>query len=111
MRKGILITAAVLMLAVVATGARASVVRTSLDEQAAGTCDPAHPPCFSLVSTIAFSSTRDNPAGGLLAAEIYLMNSDGTDPRRVTDKHGRRRLRDLVAGREENRLRQQSQPN
>jgi TolB protein len=85
MRNGILITVAALMLVVVSASARASVVRTSLDEQAAGTCGPANPPCFSLVSTIAFSSTRDNPAGGLPAAEIYLMNPDGTDPRRLTD--------------------------
>lgn len=41
---------------------------------------------FSLVSTIAFVSSRDNPTGiPLLAAEIYLMNGDGTNPRRVTE--------------------------
>ncbi len=42
---------------------------------------------FSLVSTIAFVSTRDNPTNPNpgLAAEIYLMNPDGTDPRRLTD--------------------------
>jgi TolB protein len=39
-----------------------------------------------LHSAIAFVSTRDDPAGNpLLAAEIYLMNGDGTNPRRVTE--------------------------
>lgn len=41
---------------------------------------------FTLVSTIAFTSTRDDPtANPQLAAEIYLVNGDGTDPRRVTE--------------------------
>ena len=41
---------------------------------------------FTLVSTIAFSSIRDNPTGNpFLAAEIYLINPDGTNPRRLTD--------------------------
>jgi Tol biopolymer transport system component len=45
---------------------------------------------FTLVSTIAFVSTRDDPTGNpLLAAEIYLMDGDvtavnGGNPRRVT---------------------------
>jgi Tol biopolymer transport system component len=39
-----------------------------------------------LFSTIAFSSTRDDPAGPpLLTAEIYLMNPDGSNQRRVTE--------------------------
>jgi TolB protein len=38
-----------------------------------------------LVSTIAFSSTRDDPANiPLLTGEIYLLNPDGTNARRVT---------------------------
>jgi Tol biopolymer transport system component len=47
----------------------------------------ANPPCFPLVSTIAFVSTRDNPAftPPANAAEIYLMDGDGTDPQRLTD--------------------------
>jgi TolB protein len=54
--------------------------------QPAGSCDPAEAPCFTLESTIAFSSTRDNPAGNpLLASEIYLMKGDGTNPRRLTE--------------------------
>jgi len=37
------------------------------------------------VSTIAFTSGRDNPTGNpQLAAEIYLMNGDGTNPVRLT---------------------------
>jgi TolB protein len=41
---------------------------------------------FELVSTIAFSSTRDDPtANPLLAAEIYLMSSDGTNVQRLTN--------------------------
>ncbi len=47
----------------------------------------------TLRSTIAFVSTRHDPAldpavdsqRALLAAEIYLMNGDGTNPRRLTD--------------------------
>src|SRR6266536_2598521 len=46
-----------------------------------------------LRSTIAFVSTRHDPAAdpavdpqrALLAAEIYLMNGDGTNPRRLTE--------------------------
>lgn len=38
-----------------------------------------------LRSAITFVSTRDDPTGTpLLATEIYLMNGDGTNPRRVT---------------------------
>jgi Tol biopolymer transport system component len=42
---------------------------------------------FELVSTIAFSSTRDDPSNPfpILAAEIYLMNEDGTNQRRLTE--------------------------
>jgi TolB protein len=41
---------------------------------------------FELVSTIAFTSTRDNPTGNpLLAAEIYLMSPDGTNVQRLTN--------------------------
>src|SRR5439155_11363368 len=37
------------------------------------------------VSTIAFTSGRDNPTGNpQLAAEVYLMNEDGANPRRLT---------------------------
>ena len=41
---------------------------------------------FDLVSTIAFSSTRDDPTNPrpATAFEIYLMDSDGTDLRRLT---------------------------
>jgi TolB protein len=41
---------------------------------------------FQLQSTIAFTSTRDNlTLSPLLGAEIYLMNPDGSNPRRLTD--------------------------
>jgi|SRR5882724_128353 len=41
---------------------------------------------FALVSTIAFTSTRDDPtANPLLAAEIYLMSPDGTNVQRLTN--------------------------
>ena len=41
---------------------------------------------FSAVSTVAFVTTRDDPTNPIpgLAAEIYLMNPDGTNPRRLT---------------------------
>jgi len=41
---------------------------------------------FTLVETIVFSSTRDNPTlvPAINASEIYLMNPDGTNPRRLT---------------------------
>lgn len=39
-------------------------------------------------SIIAFVSTRDDTTSNpRLAAEVYLMNSDGSDPRRVTNNH------------------------
>lgn len=42
------------------------------------------------VSTIAFTSTRDDPTGTtlaelILAAEIYLIDAEGTNPRRLTE--------------------------
>jgi TolB protein len=78
MRKRIAALAGVSFLLAVA-GNSASPVAAS-----AGTCDQAS--CFSLVSTIAFTSTRDNPTViQLFAAEIYLMNPDGTNPRRLTN--------------------------
>src|SRR5262245_40200056 len=41
---------------------------------------------FELQSTIAFVSTRENPTiDPNAAAEIYLVNGDGTDPRRLTE--------------------------
>ena len=41
---------------------------------------------FDLASTIAFTSTRDDPlAHPQLAAEIYLVDPDGKNPRRLTE--------------------------
>jgi TolB protein len=86
MRKVLLVATVALMLAAPAAGARASLGPTSLDAQTAGTCDPTSPPCFGLESTISFTSTRDNPtADPALALEIYLINPDGTNPRRLTN--------------------------
>src|SRR5437667_7006765 len=42
-----------------------------------------HGPEFELVSTIAFTSTRDCPTP--TSSEIFLMNPDGTNVRRVTE--------------------------
>jgi len=40
---------------------------------------------FALAPTVAFVSSRDDPAANpLLSAEIYLMDGDGTNPRRIT---------------------------
>src|SRR5262245_3205256 len=39
-----------------------------------------------LLSTIVFSSTRDNPAGDpFVTGEIYLIDPDGTNQRRLTN--------------------------
>jgi TolB protein len=85
MRKVMLMAVAALMLLIVPGGPRAAVDATSGSEQVADACDPANLPCTSLVSTIAFSSTRHDPTGNpVLAAEIYLMNPDGTNQRRLT---------------------------
>jgi len=50
-------------------------------------CNNGNSDNFSLESTIAFSSAPDNLAPGPAAdaAEIYLMNPDGTNLRRLTD--------------------------
>jgi TolB protein len=55
-------------------------------------CDPTTQGCFQLQSTIAFTSTRDNPSGNpLQAAEVYLMGTtaagdpDSTNTLRLTN--------------------------
>src|SRR5262245_18372554 len=50
-------------------------------------CNDGKPSGFQLESTIAFSSTRDNPTAVPVAdaGEIYLMDPDGANPRRLTD--------------------------
>jgi TolB protein len=88
MRKLILSAVAALMLVAPAAGAPASLARTSLTEQVVGTCDATSRPCFRLDSTIAFTSTRDDPtANPAFSFEIYLIDPDGTNPRRLTDNH------------------------
>jgi len=66
----------------------AALVACDLSKQPA---DPSHPDFqvganHELVSTIAFSSTRDDPTNPNpgLAAEIYLSDGDGANPRRLT---------------------------
>jgi TolB protein len=88
MRQVMLVPLAALVLAVVPSSTQASVGSASLPGQVAGACDPANPPCFRLESTIALVTNRDDPtADPVLAAEIYLMNPDGTNPRRLTNNH------------------------
>jgi TolB protein len=50
-------------------------------------CGTVHPPCFALDSTIAFASNRDNPTvvPRINGFEVYLMEADGTNPRRLTE--------------------------
>jgi hypothetical protein len=62
MRKLILSALVALLLVASAAGAPASLARTSLDAQLAGTCDPTSTSCFRLASTIAVTSTRDHLA-------------------------------------------------
>jgi hypothetical protein len=72
-------------LVAVAAGAHAAVGRADVNDQVTP-CEAAIQGPFRCESTIAFTSTRDNPtANPLLAAEIYLLNPDGTNPRRITN--------------------------
>ncbi|SCL35186.1 WD40-like Beta Propeller Repeat [Micromonospora rhizosphaerae] len=87
MQKVALVPLAALMLAVTPASAGASTGPTNTNGQVAGACDPAKSPCFRLESTIAFTSTRDNPTASQAAAiEIYLMSPDPVTPnvRRLT---------------------------
>jgi TolB protein len=91
MRKRIVwLTTALLLIA--AAGSTVAVVGAEGSARAASgdapsVCNNGKPTGFQLQSTIAFSSTRDNPSAVPVAdgAEIYLMNPDGTNPRRLTD--------------------------
>jgi TolB protein len=77
--------------AFVLVAAAAAVARaTPAGGESLSRCDSGRSQNFELRSTLAFSSTRDNPTGAGLAtladaAEIYLMSPDGTDLRRLTD--------------------------
>jgi TolB protein len=65
--------------------ANAGASRASNPVALAEACDPGGPVCFRLESTIAFSSTRDQPtANPFVAGEIYLIKPEGTDPQRLT---------------------------
>jgi TolB protein len=48
-------------------------------------CHVEDAPCDKLTSTIVFTSSRDDPANPFNGAEIYLMDADGTHPRRLTE--------------------------
>ncbi len=76
------LAAAAAMLSFASASAKAHAAGLGPGTIPVGPCDPT-----SCVSTIAFTSTRDNPTANppLLAAEIYLMNPDGTDARRLTN--------------------------
>jgi len=89
MRRDITGVCGALILLATSSGAAAS---AAADGAAGGILDdpvggrgPAGPPCFRLASTIAFTSTRDDPTNPQLAAEIYLINADGANPRRLTN--------------------------
>jgi TolB protein len=82
-RAVVLLAAVALVVGFASAGAGAEPARLGLGTPRVGPCDP-----ISCVSTIAFTSTRDAPADTsmpLMRAEVYLMNPDGTDPRRLTD--------------------------
>jgi Tol biopolymer transport system component len=73
--------AALILLATSFSGSAAA----GIVDDPVGGCGPAGSPCFRLASTIAFTSTRDNPTDPLIALEVYLINPDGTNPRRLTE--------------------------
>jgi TolB protein len=79
----LLLAAAALVLVFASAGSDAHAARLGVGTPRVGACDPTNASC---VSTIAFTSTRDDPTAiaQLAAAEIYLMNPDGTSPRRLT---------------------------
>jgi TolB protein len=91
MSRRVICSVGVLILLAAAAGAVSSVAAVGSPKDASGEplsqCNNGKPSGFELESTIAFSSTRDDPTGVPVAdaAEIYLMNPDGTNPRRLTD--------------------------
>jgi Tol biopolymer transport system component len=81
----ILFAAAALLVSVASAGAAADATEIGVVTPPVGPCDPT-----SCVPTIAFTSTRDYPSAAtpaelFSAGEIYLMNPDGTSPRRLTE--------------------------
>jgi Tol biopolymer transport system component len=71
------------LVAVVGSGAAVILLAGAIRSLSASPAD------FELVSTIAFSSTRDTPTAAtqaelVNASEVYLMDPDGTNPRRLT---------------------------
>src|SRR5262245_17100664 len=83
MARRLMLTAVVLVLLL---GAGAS--RAGDRNPTASQCDPTKQGCFQLQSTIAFTSTRDDPGGNpQLAAEVYLMNTTATGGPDATSTH------------------------
>jgi TolB protein len=84
MRHAMVVSAAALILGSGVAGPAAA--DTAGPQEPSATCSPVNAPCFHLESAIAFGTTRDDPTGNpLLTAEIYLVDPDGTDPRRLTN--------------------------
>ena len=80
----LLIVIAASLAAVLGGGGRAS----AAPDESSSPCNNGKSDNFSLESTIAFTSTRDTT--GVPVAddgEIYLMNPDGTNLRRLTDNN------------------------
>jgi TolB protein len=87
MHKLMLVTPLVALLATVPAGSGGTASQSGHRSLTAAHC--AVPgACFVLTSTIAFTSTRDDPVDSpFISAEIYLMNPDPANPRprRLTD--------------------------
>jgi TolB protein len=96
MKPRIVLVASAIVLTAAAAGSAQPVAAEqsakALTSDALSPCNNGKPAGFQLQSTIAFTSTRDNPAGNpLLTAEIYLMSTtatgepDPTNTLRLTD--------------------------
>jgi TolB protein len=85
-RRTLWLAGAVVLFAAIASSI-SSVAAVGGADGAVSPCNNGKPPGFHLESTIAFTSTRDNPDAVPPGpeAEIYLIDADGTNPRRLTD--------------------------
>jgi len=86
-RKDLALVFGALVLGAVVASCAAIANAVGAPVEALSPCNNGKPLRFQLESTIAFSSTRDNPTVVPVAegAEIYLMDPDGTNLRRLTD--------------------------